>query len=81
MNINKMKELLDKLDNLSGAYEALKNKVTLDKPLSLRILPFGDIHAVDISQKCYIKIRILTMNDIRKQMNQVRKEIENEIKI
>ena len=32
MNINKMKELLDKLDNLSEIYHVFKRKKVMDKP-------------------------------------------------
>ena len=80
MNINKMKELLDKLDNLSEVYQAFKRNKMINEPLLIGISNSTSATFM-ISENCYNKVRILMMNDIRKQMNQVRKEIENEIKI
>ena len=77
MNINKMKELLDELDNLSEVYQVFKAKNTIDIPFSIRLTKSG--LTFNIYQDTYSKIRTLIMNDIRKQINKVRSEIENEV--
>lgn len=80
MNINKMKELLDKLDNLSEIYQAFKHSKMANEPLMTKVSDSAN-GTFAVSKDTYSKIRTLLMNDTRKQMNQVRKEIENEVKM
>lgn len=80
MNIYKTQVLLEKLDKLDGVYQGFKARKTHNIPLAIQLSSTLKAN-FNISQNAYDKIRVIIMRDMKKQINQVRKEIENEVKI